>query len=202
MRKSIAAVLGAATVVSLGLLLSACGGGSTPGVASLGTTTTTAASSSQSTGASGTTSTKREAGIRFSRCMRSHGVPNFPDPTAGTGTGGVRISPNSGIDPNSPAFRAASKACQSLVPKPSAAQVRQAEQNALKFSKCMRSHGVPNFPDPQFSTGGAAIKISANGGLRPTSPTFQAAQQACSKYVGLPKGKAGKQGAGVTAVAP
>jgi hypothetical protein len=125
--------------------------------------------------------------------MRQHGVTNFPDPGSG---GGISVSggPGSGLDPNSPTFQAAQKACQGLLPKPSSQQIKQAQQNALKFSQCMRSHGVPNFPDPDFSNsgGGIGIKISAgNGpssGLDPNSPAFQAAQSACAKLLHLPGG--------------
>jgi hypothetical protein len=46
--------------------------------------------------------------LRYARCMRAHGVPRFPDPTAQ----GIRISPSSGIDVSSPAFKAAEKGCQ------------------------------------------------------------------------------------------
>ena len=46
--------------------------------------------------------------LRLAKCMRAHGVPNFPDPTSQ----GIRISPSSGINLNSPAFLAAQKRCQ------------------------------------------------------------------------------------------
>jgi len=46
--------------------------------------------------------------LRFARCMRAHGVPNMPDPTSQ----GLRFSPSSEINPNSPAFVAAQKRCQ------------------------------------------------------------------------------------------
>jgi hypothetical protein len=60
----------------------------------------------------------RAKALRFAACMRSHGVPDFPDPQIQTGPGGgvgVRIGgPGSGIDPSSPAFQAAQKACGAL----------------------------------------------------------------------------------------
>lgn len=46
--------------------------------------------------------------LRYAVCIRAHGVPNFPDPTSQ----GLRISPLSGIDLNSPAFLGAQKSCQ------------------------------------------------------------------------------------------
>jgi hypothetical protein len=46
--------------------------------------------------------------LRYAVCIRAHGVPNFPDPTSQ----GIRISPSSGINLNSPAFLGAQKSCQ------------------------------------------------------------------------------------------
>jgi hypothetical protein len=46
--------------------------------------------------------------LRLAKCMRAHGVPNFPDPTSK----GLTFSPSSGINPNSPAFLAGQKRCQ------------------------------------------------------------------------------------------
>ncbi len=68
---------------------------------------------------------------------------------------------------------------------PSPAQQAQMQAQALKFSACMRSHGVPSFPDPQFSGGHVGIRIQGGPGtgLDPRSPIFQAAQKACSAEV-------------------
>jgi hypothetical protein len=56
--------------------------------------------------------------VKFARCMRSHGV-NVPDPTTnGRGIGFFRRRGSGGPNPDSPAFQAAQKACQSLLPKP------------------------------------------------------------------------------------
>jgi hypothetical protein len=56
--------------------------------------------------------------LAFSRCMRAHGV-DFPDPKFSGD--GARVSiggPGSTFNPRSPAFQAAQKACQSLMPGP------------------------------------------------------------------------------------
>jgi hypothetical protein len=54
---------------------------------------------------------------------------------------------------------------------------------ALAFSACMRAHGEPNFPDPQFGNGASgmkvAIRIGSGSGIDPRSAQFQKAQQAC-----------------------
>jgi hypothetical protein len=125
--------------------------------------------------------------------MRTHGEPNFPDPDA---QGNLTINPNSGIDPSSSRFQAAQHACAKYLPNggqpPSPAQQAKMQQQALKFSACMRAHGVPRFPDPNFGSGGKiAIRIDPSSGIDPRSPVFQDAQKACASE--LP-GKAGPVG--------
>ena len=46
----------------------------------------------------------------------------------------------------------------------------------------MRSHGVPSFPDPVFSGGGARLQLIGSG-ESPSSPAFKAAQKACGSPV-------------------
>jgi hypothetical protein len=126
-------------------------------------------------------STKYADGVKFSQCMRSHGVTGFPDPQRNGGLL-LQAGPGTAIDPRSPAFQSAQQACRHLLPKggnpgPLSASQRSA---ALKFSQCMRSHGVPNFPDPTFtSNGGAQLQASKSSGIDFQSPAFQTAQQAC-----------------------
>jgi len=125
---------------------------------------------------------KTKNGAKFASCMRSHGVPNFPDPNS---QGSLTFGPGSGIDPNSPKFQAAQRTCQKVLPNgglPSPAEQAKTQAQALKFSACMRSHGLPNFPDPTFSGGGVRVTLRGgpgSSGLNPQSPKFQAAQQAC-----------------------
>jgi hypothetical protein len=58
--------------------------------------------------------------VRFSACMRFHAVPGFPDPGGVRPSGPVTtifgIALPSRIDPQSPQFQAAVKACQPLLP--------------------------------------------------------------------------------------
>ena len=133
---------------------------------------------------------------RFASCMRRNGVPSFPDPNAQG-----QISAN--IDPGAAQFQQAQQACRKLMPHgapPSPAQQEQARRSALALSACMRSHGEPNFPDPQFGSGDSVrLKISAGSGIDPSSPQFQAAQKACQsdfpgKNLGPPSGAVGAKG--------
>jgi hypothetical protein len=142
-------------------------------------------------GGGGTSTTAaRDAAVKYSQCMRQHGVANFPDPQPDGGML-LKAGPGTGINPESPQFKAAQKACQKLSPKAGAhfdrARAQQMQEAALKFAQCMRSHGV-DFPDPKFEDGGAKMTFGGPG-INPNDPKFKAAQQACAKS--LPKGPGG-----------
>jgi hypothetical protein len=111
----------------------------------------------------GSSSSREAAGLKFADCMRSHGVPNFPDPSAG---GGIQMTPGSGIDPQSPAFQAAQNACMKLMPSGGPAGGHGSESRRLallKLAQCMRRHGISTFPDPTDSPPPSAPP--AGGGL-------------------------------------
>jgi hypothetical protein len=165
----------AVALATVALVAAACGGGSSnsPGVAGAGSSTTTqAASASASPGGPGSGS---NAPLEFAQCMRSHGVTSFPDPTAnGNGQFGGNVSPGSGVDPNSPTFQAAQKACSKYLSKGTPAQQAQHQAQMLKYAECMRSHGVTNFPDPSSSGG-----FDIGPGIKANSSTYKAADSAC-----------------------
>jgi hypothetical protein len=131
--------------------------------------------------------------------MRKHGVSNFPDPANGQLT--IIGTPGNGMGPDSATFRAADKACRSLRgggKAPTPAQSKAMQQAALKYAACLRSHGVPNFPDPVFSGGGIQQRLPR--GVNPGSAQFKAAEQACrdlSPMKGGP-GSTHVQGGGAT----
>ncbi len=138
--------------------------------------------------ASPTSGSKASAMVAFARCMRSHGVPSFPDPGSGLRieqrAGSVSVN---GVALNGPAFSAAQQTCHSYLPNGGQAPKLNASQRqaALQFSQCMRAHGLPEFPDPNFSGGGIQLRLSRSSGMDPNSPAFQAAQKACGSF--LPK---------------
>ncbi|MGO9976637.1 MAG: hypothetical protein ACLPZR_24985 [Solirubrobacteraceae bacterium] len=120
-------------------------------------------SSSTSRGSGKSLSNLAAGGVRFASCIRSHGVPNFADPS--TSGGGVRVSikSSSGINPASPSFQAAQKVCGKLLAgggpgsgKPSAAT----EAQMLAISECMRAHGVSAFPDPTTTAPSSPVGYS------------------------------------------
>jgi hypothetical protein len=126
--------------------------------------------------------------------MRSHGVPNFPDPGAG---GGIQIAQGSGINPFSPAFKDARAKCEKLLPgggrRPRVTE--QQKEQMVRTSECMRAHGVSGFPDPTPTPPSNQQDYSVvegiggpSGGLfllvpktiDPSSPAFEHAAKACN----------------------
>ena len=152
--------LAAAILTGLALLVAACGGSSTRGVAAATT--------------SGSSSNLRSEALAFARCMRSHGVRNWPDPNS-SGLFPKRTSQELGV--SSSQFQAAQTACGDLLPNGAlppggqltAAGLRKMESDALRFARCMRSHGVSNWPDytlrggiPIFDLHGTTINPNAS----------------------------------------
>jgi hypothetical protein len=197
--RSIPCALGVAALASGALLLAGCGGSSSsPGVAHLraGTSGANAANESGAGGsAPGSDAERQQKMVAFAQCMRTHGVPEFPEPAEGH----FEVHPGGagGLHPGSPQFEAAAKNCRKLLPnggEPTPQQRAQMQERALKFSACMRAHGLPNFPTPTFEGNSARLSLKAGSGLDPHSPQFQAAQRACRSYFGPPGGK-GEPGA-------
>jgi len=163
-------------VAGLALWTTACSGRpATPGVATL----TAAASTSAPTSPAAAAATPDAA--KFAQCMRAHGVPDFPDPV----NGGFEINnttPGSDLDPSSPQFVAADSACKALSPEDHAAGGTvdpQLQAKALAYAACIRSHGVPGYPDPVFVGGSIRETVRAGSGADPNSPLSIAAQNAC-----------------------
>ena len=181
-------VLPVAALLGVVLLLAGCGGSSSsPGVAHVGTTSSTSPSGGSGGGtpeSNETSAANQQKMVKFAQCMRTHGEPEFPEPIEGH----IVFHGQNGHGPNpeSAQFQAAEKACSKYAPSkvgPSPAQLKEREEQALKFSECMRTHGVPNFPDPKSSPrrrreGDTQVGRKASG-INPNSPQFQAAQKAC-----------------------
>jgi hypothetical protein len=125
----------------------------------------------------------------YAHCLTSHGVTGVTVGSGGTmtidnGTGQMTLNGNGGISGPvlshlSPAMQAAVNACKSLAPGgPRPSGGRQQPYNVaqgLKYTQCLRTHGVPNMPDPgsdgTFNIGGT--------GINQQSPQFEKAQQDC-----------------------
>lgn len=150
-----------AAVLVFAVLAAGCGGSKWPGG-----------------GAGGSSSAVFAKFLAYSRCMRSHGISDFPDPTTSGGGIGIEVNggPGSDLNKNSPAFKAANKACKSLEPSGTSDTSQQASQKItaeLKWAHCMRSHGLPSFPDPNAQ--GAFDRNKFNE----STPAFQTASNAC-----------------------
>jgi hypothetical protein len=105
--------------------------------------------------------------------MRSRGVASFPDPNS---SGEFDKATLAQLANSNSHFRSANQDCQHLLPTPSVAQQRDQAAKALRFSVCMRAHGVRNFPDPGSD---GRIPDPASLGIDQGSPLFEAANQAC-----------------------
>ncbi len=167
--------------------LAACGGSSSPHVASLG----------QSAGhGGGVTTTTRPTGNpaqlldEWAACMRSHGDPNQADPS---------VDANKVIQLTLPAGYAdglggllhgeGGRSCASYMTAAQTA-LRGGEPpetpslaTAEKFAQCMRANGVPDYSDP--TSGQSVVHATAGSDLNPANPTFQAASALCTKKTGF-----------------
>jgi hypothetical protein len=141
---------------SLALLVTACG--ASPPATGTGGTSGAAVSASA------------PSAVAYSRCMRSHGVPSFPDPASG---GAVPKAAAQQLGVSDSRLQAAQSACQHLLPAATSFQqqasqcltagacppalVQQMLTADRAFARCMRSHGVPNWPDPGLSAEGRPV---------------------------------------------
>ncbi len=175
-----------AVTAGLVLLATACGG--SPSSTGSGGSSTTPGGPSIGSGSSSQAGGSALAGqLAFARCMRTHGVTDYPD-----SGGPTQPSPGSDLDPNNPTYQAARQACNSLQPHVYLPPAQAARDQALtlKFSKCMRAHGITKYPDPIPGPGGNdLINLTGIRNLLNT-PQFQAAEQACRRYQ-IPGGKEG-----------
>jgi len=111
--------------------------------------------------------------------MRTNGIHDFPDPTPNPGGQGggfsIQGGPGSDLDPDLPHYQAADRACKSLLPENNRSPAQLAEQIAAetKLAACIRTHGVPDWPDPDSQ---GAFDLT---GIDPSSPQIRAALATC-----------------------
>ncbi len=176
-------------------LVAGCGGGSPgAGVASLGSHTSQAHSSASAAAASSNGTNSANGGqeaspasqaIAYTDCMHAHGVPNFPAPqvTEHGNSTSIKMAVPVGVGKN-PRFKSASEACRKLLPgggPSSQAPLTPVQQEQyLRAAACIRSHGLPNFPDPTFS--GDEVHIDHQQ-LNESSPAFKTAVHDCESLI-------------------
>lgn len=121
--------------------------------------------------------------VAYAQCLRSHGEPNWPNPTsAGTFS-------TTQININSPHYLSAQHTCQNLLPAGAPIQLSPAQQQkllsqALKWVACVHAHGVTNWPDPttqDVKAKWAVVNFNLAGtSVDPNAPTVQSAMNACA----------------------
>jgi len=156
-----------AALLAVLVLLGACGGSRSPGARGGGSPNNSASASA----------------VAYSACMRSHGVPDYPDPEP---DGNLPKGNAQAFGVSDSQYQTAERACQYSLPSTNTtfaasltqcletgdcppAVVQQALTEGRKFAQCMRSRGVPNWPDPtidsmgrpSFNATGAGISIDS-----------------------------------------
>jgi hypothetical protein len=186
-----------------GVLVAGCGGSSPgPTVARLGGATASGSTAAGGGGAAGSAASSPSAldsdALAYAKCMRASGVPSFPDPRAG---GGFLFRAGAGMNPSSPGFKAAQAKCHKLLPgggPPGPGSTTNPSPRTLakflRIARCMRQHGVEDFPDPRtsvpsspFGSGGAGVISDIEGvilvfpsTIDQQSPLFTRAAAACA----------------------
>jgi hypothetical protein len=150
-------------------LLAGCGGGAHPSL----------------------TTKVMSSALAYADCMRSHGVPDFPDPNSQgefqlrpVKFENGRTTPIADLNPSSPAFQSAQRVCgpfASAGRQVTAAQEDQEFQKSLKAAACMRANGIPNYPDPTLIDGSIDRNFNPSLNINPNSPAFLHAAQSCGR---------------------
>jgi hypothetical protein len=87
----------------------------------------------------------RQVWLDVAKCMREHGYPNFPDPVQNEhGVWYVSTDIGGESPPECDQLVRKAKQATRAVNGPSAEEMTKLRT----FAKCIREHGVPNFPDP------------------------------------------------------
>ncbi len=186
-------------VALTGLLLAACGSSSSGSSSSTSNTTNPTANASATSGST----TARRAALR--KCLAQHGV-TLPSRPAGGGTpgGGAPPGAGNGAPPgagngappgaggglfggggargfaNNPKLAAAFRACGGAAFR--GARRFQISHTAItKFVTCVRQHGFPSMPSPNFS-GGPVFPTSIR-----TNSKFVAASRSCASLLVRPR---------------
>jgi hypothetical protein len=171
--RTAAAIIATAAVA---LLAAACGG--------------SPSSASSSTGTGGSSNAGGSANsqlLAFAHCVRSLGVPNFPDPRPGASNAKFPGAQQLGV--SSSRYQAAENDCERLLPAGVGDQFPSAEIPLLlsgmrEFSQCVRAHGVPNWPDPTVdSSGHPGFNLVGIQGLNSDSPQVQAVLNQCQHLI-------------------
>ncbi len=166
-------------MLAAGCLIAACG--------SSKSSTSASASTSTTSSTSGTASSKR---AQLVACLRQHGVPFSPRRT-GTGTGpapgggppgggGGRFFGGGGGLRNNPKLAAAIRACggNNLRFRGRPGGFRISRAAITNYVSCVRKHGYPQMPNPNFSGKGSVFPSNIRSNAK-----FQAASRDCQSLL-------------------
>jgi hypothetical protein len=168
-----------AALAAFALLAAGCGGGGSPAVANGGSSTTAAA-------------TRQNGALAFARCMRTHGLSDWPDPDSG---GVFDKSKLRQLGYSVSRVRAVEDGvCNRLLnsgASPGYTITPADRVDYLKAAACMRTHGFPDFPDPTFANSNVQTNVPSS--IDQDSSPFKSAAETCTKLIpaGLPYSKAG-----------
>ena len=125
----------------------------------------------------------------LARCVRDNGMPDLPDPQIDSN--GQPHFPEGTPEPPERARRA----CQPIADRlPGTRRETRPPANIsvqLRFARCMREHGLTDFPDPEadgtcrFAGTGAGRELYGPRADKQPTPLFSAAMQACSVEPGI-----------------
>jgi hypothetical protein len=119
------------------------------------------------------------------RCARANGMPTLPDPQIDSN--GRANFPNGTPEPTASVRRACRSIYDRLPPSARGDEERPPAdmQALLGFARCMREHGMADFPDPE-ADGRFPLPASLRGGK---TPSFLRASRACRQLNPDPKGR-------------
>jgi hypothetical protein len=170
-----------AVTAGLVLLTAACG--SSPSSSAAGGQPAGGSGSQSSSGTGGGSGTSKLVSdqVAYARCIRAHGVADFPDPDAS----GQEPASTKNLASN-PQFTAASNACRHLI-HGLASQFQADLRSYVKFAQCMRAHGVPNFPDPSTDPDGSPVFTLTHASINLQSTQVRSAALGCQSQLHLAK---------------
>jgi hypothetical protein len=138
--------------------------------------------------------------VAYSSCVRSHGVPNFPDPASG---GQIPKADPQVLGVSSSQLQAAQRACGRLIPSTGSTPEQQQETQCAftgncsralvqewlsglrTLAGCLRTHGVPNWPDPIIGPQGLPHFPYDQAGIDHHSPQILTKVDVCVRLTGF-----------------
>jgi hypothetical protein len=177
--------------VALAALAGCSGGGADPSAADASATTSAGQVAGGSAGGSAAREYRARAlpiGRQFAQCARRNGKPNFPDPIFNQD--GALDFPDAAkrdfeelvVNPSSPCRRIMRQLYAIAPPPPPEPPSPELFAVQQRYARCLREHGVPEYPDPRRDgsdpTAGTELNFILNFG--PVPQRMIDARDACT----------------------